>query len=269
MRNHRITDADAARLVSGRTPQGRPELDSLARSLSEFRAASYGPAPRPSAALAARLSLGGAAAISDSRESAFDAETIETTSPTTRSRSGRKRTVFGWIAGLSLGLKIVLGAALTAAAATGAGAAGVLPFGTQQTFDEVVSVVLPTTEPVDHSLDPGTDEGTDDNAVTDDDAVADDDAATDDSGDGTVTEGYDPTEGNFGSWVSKQAKDKPDSGKNFGELVSDEAKNKPHPGASDESQGTEGDSDESDDDAVSHGNGSHGDHAPAPGKKAH
>ncbi len=51
MRKHRITDADVASLVSGHTPQGRPELDELAHALSEFRAASFETTPRPSAAL--------------------------------------------------------------------------------------------------------------------------------------------------------------------------------------------------------------------------
>jgi len=42
--------------------------------------------------------------------------------------------------------------------------------------------------------------------------------------------GYDPETGNFGSWVSDQAKDKPGTGQEFGEMVSEEAKNKPHGG---------------------------------------
>jgi hypothetical protein len=254
MRKHRITDADAASLVSGHTPQGRPELDELAHALSEFRAASFETTPRPSAALLARMDVGKPSMVSESNETAFHADTIETTSLSprgSRSRKGLVRTVFTWIAGLGLGLKIALGVAVTAAAATGAGAAGVLPFGTQQAFDEVVSVVIPASEPVDE-----TDDGTDGDDVTDD------------SGDGDVTEGYDPADGNFGSWVSDQAKDKPGTGEDFGKTVSDEAKNKPHPGASDGSDGTEGD-DESDDDAVSHGNGSQSDHTPAPGKGAH
>ena len=125
-----------------------------------------------------------------------------------------------------------------------------LPFGAQQTFDEVVSVVIPAADPIDEV----TDDGTDGDDVTDD---------------GEATEGYDPAEGNFGSWVSDQAKDKPGTGKEFGEMVSDEAHNKPHPGATDESEVAEGDDDESDSDEVSHGNGSHSDTTPAPGKKAH
>ena len=190
--------------------------------------------------------------VSESNESAFNADKIETTSSTTRgnrSRKGLVRTVFTWIAGLSLGLKIALGAALTAAAATGAGAAGVLPFGAQQTFDEVVSVVIPAADPIEEI----TDDGTDGDDVTDD---------------GEATEGYDPAEGNFGSWVSDQAKDKPGTGKEFGEMVSDEAHNKPHPGATDESGVAEEGDDESDSDEVSHGNGSRSDTTPAPGKKA-
>ncbi len=129
-----------------------------------------------------------------------------------------------------------------------------LPFGAQQTFDEVVSVVIPA--------EPGSDDA---RTITDDGTEGDD--VTDDR-DGDATEGYDPAEGNFGSWVSEQAKDKPDTGKNFGEMVSDEAHNKPHPGATDESEVAEEGDDESDSDEVSHGNGSRSDTTPAPGKKA-
>jgi hypothetical protein len=234
MRKHRITDADVSALVTGRTPDGRPELEVLAQSLSEFRTASFESVPQPSAALAARLSLGGATGISVSNESAFADDNIETTSPTsrgTRSRKGLVRTVFAWIAGLSLGLKIVLGTAVAAVAATGAGAAGVLPFGTQDAFDEVVSVVVETDEGVDE----GTDEG--DEPATDDEAV----------------EGYDPADGNFGGWVSDLAKDKPGTGAEFGDFVSDEAHNKPHPGETDESQVEEGDDDTTGDTEVNSG----------------
>jgi hypothetical protein len=233
MRKHRITDADVSALVTGRTPDGRPELEVLAQSLSEFRTASFESVPQPSAALAARLSLGNATGISVSNESAFADDNIETTSPTSRgarSRKGLVRTVFTWIAGLSLGLKIALGSVVAAAAATGAGAAGVLPFGTQDAFDEVVSVVVET--------DDGLDDGTDgEEPATDDEAV----------------EGYDPADGNFGGWVSDLAKDKPGTGAEFGDFVSDEAHNKPHPGDTDESEVEEGDDDTTDDTEVNSG----------------
>jgi hypothetical protein len=260
MRKHRITATDAASLLSGHTPQGRPELDELANALSEFRVASFESTPRPSAALLARVDVGKPSAVFDSK-SAFDADMIETTSSTSRDNRSQKRPVrkvFAWIAGLGLGLKIALGATVAAAAATGAGAAGVLPFGSQQAFDEVVSIVIPAAEPVD-----GTDDGTD--------GATDGDPATDPTVDGDATEGYDPADGNFGGWVSDQAKDKPGTGKEFGGMVSDEAKNKPHtphPGASDGSQVAEGDENGSDDDEVSQGNGPQSGHTPAPGKKA-
>jgi hypothetical protein len=243
MRKHRITDADVAKLFSGHAPQGRPELELLATSLSEFRTASFESVPRPSAALSTRLGVGKPPRVSKTNASLFDVETIETTSPTRDKRSLKGvRTVFTWIAGLGLGLKIALGVAVAAAATTGAGAAGLLPFGTQQAFDEVVSVVIPA-EPED-----GIDDG-----VTDE---------------GDVTEGYDPAEGNFGGWVSDQAQDKPGTGQEFGEMVSDEAQNKPHPGATDQSGVEEGDSDESDDDEVNEGVGPQSDHGPAVTKGA-
>jgi hypothetical protein len=233
MRKHRIIDADVASLLSGHTPQGRPELEALALSLSDFRAASFESVSRPSAALAARLDVGKSSMFSVSGESAFDVDQVETTSPTTRghrSQRGLLRTVFTWIAGLGLGLKIALGATVAAAAVTGAGAAGVLPFGAQDSFDEVVSVVLST-------------ESTDDE--TDDET--DGDEVTDDPEDGVVSEHYDPALGNFGSWVSEQAQNKTE-GENFGKKISDEAHNKPHPAETEESEVEEGDSDEADDD---------------------
>jgi hypothetical protein len=241
MTKHRITDVDVSTLVAGRTPAGRPELEALAQSLSEFRAASLESAPRPSAALAARLDFGNSSSISDSRETAFDADTIETTlsARAGRTRKGLVRTVFTWIAGLSLGLKIALGTVVAAAAATGAGAAGVLPFGTQQAFDEVVSVVLPIADDSEDGTDDGLDDGTDDGSV--DEADAD---SGDDSGDDS---GYDPAEGNFGSWVSEQAHDKSGSGNDFGKTVSEEAHNKPHPHETNTSEVEEGDDDVSSD----------------------
>ena len=90
MRKHRITDADVASLVSGHTPQGRPELGELAHALSEFRAASFETAPRPSAALSARLDVGKPSMVSESNESAFNADKIETTSSTSRGNRSRK-----------------------------------------------------------------------------------------------------------------------------------------------------------------------------------
>jgi hypothetical protein len=257
MRKHRITDADASTLVTGRAPAGRPELEVLAQSLAEFRAASFGTTPRPSATLESRLALGIAPVISESKEPA-SAVSIETTSSPLRPRRTRKspvRTALTWIAGLSLGLKILLGAAVAATAAAGAGAAGVLPFGTQQAFDEVVSVVVPV-EKTDEGTDEGAGEGVDDGAV--------DEPAVDE------VEGYDPAEdGNFGGWVSDLAHDKPGTGKEFGDMVSDEAHNKPHPHETDGSQVEEGDDAPAGDVGVTNGKKDHKEPKPNNGKGAH
>ena len=175
MRKHRITDADASALVTGRTPADRPDLEELAMSLTEFRAASFELSPRPSAELAARLDLANATGISVLNEAA-DAATIETTVPAASGRAPRRGLVvrvFTWFAGLGLGVKILLGTAVVAAAATGVGAAGALPPGAQDAFDQVVSTVVPTDETDDSGTDAVTDETDGSDVVTDDGSQVD------------------------------------------------------------------------------------------------
>ena len=107
--------------------------------------------------------------------------------------------MFSWIAGLGLAAKIALGAGVAVAATAGAGAAGVLPTGAQDTFDTVVSTVVPGSQ-VDESTAPGTDDGT----------TAPDPASTNHPD-------------NFGSWVSERAKDPDKVGKTFGQETSEAA----------------------------------------------
>ena len=64
MRKHRISDDDAAALVTGTAPADRPDLTTLASAITEFRDAAFASPPRPSAELMARLELAGASEIS-------------------------------------------------------------------------------------------------------------------------------------------------------------------------------------------------------------
>jgi hypothetical protein len=138
MKNHRITDDEAAALFRGRTPHAREELSPLAAAVAEFRASSFGTPPRPSAAVASRLDLDRV-----STGGAFPPENPNMTTllPEPASSARRRRVAFEWFAGLGLAAKIAIGA--TAAAAVGvtgagaAGAAGMLPAPAQQVFEQV------------------------------------------------------------------------------------------------------------------------------------
>jgi len=167
--------------------------EALERAIGEFRAAAFESVARPSAELASRLELEGASGIS----------------PETPPHTGRV-TMASWIAGLGLAAKISLGAgvavAATLAVAGGAGAAGILPVPAQETFDTVVSSIIPN---------------------LDDDGTADDDTEVGEpSPEPTSTEHPD----NFGGWVSERAHDPNKDGHTFGTETSEAAQengNKP------------------------------------------
>ena len=108
MRNHRITDDEAAALLRGRTPHARRELSPLAAAVSEFRGSSLGTPPRPSAAVAPRLDLDRVSTIV-----ALPPENPDMTAslPLTAARSARRsRVALEWFAGLGLAAKIAIGA---------------------------------------------------------------------------------------------------------------------------------------------------------------
>ena len=201
MRKHRISDDDASALVKGRAPAARPDLALLAQSVTDFRAAAFETLPQPSAELASRLDLARASRISTVMASLSDSDTMETQTLVSRgpaSQMGRVKRMFSWLLGLGLATKIALGATVAAAAVTGGGAAGVLPFGAQDAFDTVVSVVMPTEEADDETTEPGTT-------------------------DGVVTPGE--GKGTFGESVSERAHElgKDGDGRSFGEEISEEA----------------------------------------------
>lgn len=191
MRRRRISDQDASAILNGSTPEARPDLVELTQSIAEFRSAAYSAVAQPTAQLAARMEDSAAQSLSPQ--------------PQPQPASGVQRrglTVFTWITGLGLGAKIVLGAGVALAATTGvsagAGAAGVLPTGLQDTYDTIVSSVIPAGE-----------DSTDGSPTSD----------PTDTPDPASTEHPD----NFGSFVSTGAQDPDKVGRDFGSKVSDAA----------------------------------------------
>lgn len=156
MRKHRISDDDAQALVTGEAPAERPELTSLARSISEFRVAAFATPPRPSAELRTRLDLAPASRISAGAATQVGAETSDAGKPETsrpRASVGGMKRMFAWFTGLGVAAKVVLG--VTAAAAVGAtgvgAAAGITTLVTTTTEQQQVT---PTDDPTDVSVDP-------------------------------------------------------------------------------------------------------------------
>jgi hypothetical protein len=131
MTTKRISDRDALELARGRVP-GRADLDELADLLTEYRSAVIGTAPRPSAALAAKLDLS-ATPIAMQRDGQAESES---------KGRGARRAASG-LFGMGLTVTIILGAASGAAAVVGAGSAGLLPPGAQDAFDRAVSIIVP------------------------------------------------------------------------------------------------------------------------------
>ena len=118
--------SDACELAHGRLP-AHPDLDSLADLLTAYRSAAIGPAPRPSAALSARVDL-------TATPLAMQGSNVASGVPAGGASGRAVRGLFG----LGVTVAIVLGAA-GAAAAVGMGTAGLLLSGAQDVFDQVVS----------------------------------------------------------------------------------------------------------------------------------
>jgi hypothetical protein len=130
MTKHRITEAEDAALNTA-----------LSSALSEFKAAAFERAPRPSAELLARLEMHGA--------SAGEAP-VSVSTETVSKRKKRVRQMLSWVTGLGVFAKIVLASSVASAAVLGAGAAGVLPGGAQEVFNSAVSSVTdPEATPTD------------------------------------------------------------------------------------------------------------------------
>ena len=208
MTKHRISDTEAA---------------ALAAAMSEFKAAAFEHAPRPSAELLVRLDLHSAsrkATLAQPEPKVSEATVLA--SAGTVSTQKRVRQMLSWLTGLGVLAKIVLASSVASAAVLGAGAAGVLPAGAQDAFNTVVA------------------------SVTTDDPEA------------TPTESPEPDASasghpdNFGGSVSDLAHElgKGSDGRAFGDSISDAAKNK-HKNKGNGSVGNESISDENESDEES------------------
>jgi hypothetical protein len=158
MKTTTISDRDAFELAYGRVP-ARPDLDGLADLLTAYRSAAIGSAPRPSAALSARLDLS-ATPIAMQRDAVADRST----------GAGARRAASGLL-GLGVTVAIILGAASGAAAVVGAGSAGLLPPGAQDAFDQVVSIVAPPGVAGQETADQGEAPGNSIGSTTGDDSI--------------------------------------------------------------------------------------------------
>jgi hypothetical protein len=163
MRKHRISDDDAAALVTGAAPAERPDLATLARSIAEFRDAAFASPPRPSAELRTRLELAQAGGISSEAVSNEAADAIDAAEPASsrpRASVGRMKRMFAWFTGLGIAAKVVLGATVAAAAgATGVGAAAgvniLVSASAEQEQQQVIPSDIPTEAPTGSPTDPG------------------------------------------------------------------------------------------------------------------
>ena len=125
--------SDPGELAHGRLP-ACPDLDSLADLLTAYRSAAIGPAPRPSAALSARVDL---TVTPLAMQGNVIASGVHTNDATRRAVTG--------LFGLGVTVAIILGAA-GAAAAVSMGTGGLFPPGAQDVFDQVVSDHAPLRE---------------------------------------------------------------------------------------------------------------------------
>lgn len=140
----RITDHEAELLLTGRIPQGRPDLGELAASVATFRSVAFQTVPQPTAALADRLGLSEEALAAAMPPFAADStDRGPVTAPDLERRHAGILSGMGTrLAGLGLAAKIAAGVGALALGVTVTGAAGALPGVVQEAFDEIVSAVI-------------------------------------------------------------------------------------------------------------------------------
>lgn len=225
---NRITDADAELLLAGRAPEGRPGLEELAAAVTAFRSATAKATPRPSPEMAARLDVPQDELMSARATSpGTSSRRFETDSPAPRARmrsvgaiarATERVSLFGLAARVAVGVGALL------LGITVAGAAGALPGGVQDAFDDLVSMVIPSD---------GDDKPViiDEEPAVDDESVGGEESGGDDlvpegpaSGDGEVSESPSdddakPGDGEEPDGVSEP--DEPDEGAGDEESESD------------------------------------------------
>ncbi|WP_309708209.1 hypothetical protein [Pseudolysinimonas sp.] len=142
---NRITDADAELLLAGRAPEGLPGSEELAAAVTAFRSATVEAIPRPSAELAARLSVADDELFS-ARATSPDTSSprFETDSPGARTRDAdANERAAERVSRFGLAARVAVGVGALLLGITVAGAAGALPGGVQDAFDDLVSTVTP------------------------------------------------------------------------------------------------------------------------------
>lgn len=271
MRNNRLSDADVEALLNGTAPAGRGELEPVAAFVEDLRIASFESAPRPSAALSARLgsaswispAVGGLRPVLDREAASAFAAPLP--------HRGRVRMIFSWFTGLGLAAKIAIGATVMAVGAVGAGAAQALPTPVQQSFNEIVGLAPETDAPAVEDSGADSTDTTDDTATVPDPAVEDGTPVVDPTvpvvgdDDGTADQG----KTDHATAVTEAAHDDSTEGREHGEAVSDAAhQNRGQGGSSDDSaehesgdddsageveSGDDNGADDSGDDSGSHG----------------
>lgn len=135
MRNRRITDTDAAAVMGGTAPAGRPDLADVATALSELRGSVAMSLPQPSTELRERLDAGAPGGVSAQFTPAQLAH-----EGITRASAGGARRLTARRARRRVGAIIALAIVGSLVTVTSAGAAGVLPGGVQEVFNRVVPV---------------------------------------------------------------------------------------------------------------------------------
>lgn len=203
---NRITDAEAELLLAGRTPEGRPGFGELAASVAALRSAAFETAPRPSVELAARLGVPHEELVSamatstaaSSKRFAADSSVAVARTP----RGSAISRVVERVSGFGLAARIAAGVGAFLLGITAAGAAGALPGGMQDAFDDLVSTVIPIDDDAeiviideqptvnDESVDGGSDEsGGDEVAPGEETSPDDSDEAESPSGDDSEVDG--------------------------------------------------------------------------------
>lgn len=144
-----LDDAAVERLLTGRTLDGRPELEPvtmLVRALGGLAA----DLPAPRGDLAALLAAG-----FDPADAPAAADDVPVWAPSSPTGSRVLRHPVTRLAGLSLAAKVLLGSGVAAAGVTSAAGAGVLPDPVQNSVSAVVEAVTPFEVPRSAPVDAG------------------------------------------------------------------------------------------------------------------
>lgn len=143
---NRITNDEVELLLAGRTPEGRPGFGELAAVVAALRSEAFETAPRPSDELAARLGVPHEELVSAATSTAGSSKRLAGDSSVAVARTPRSSAiarVVERVSGFGLAARIAAGVGALLLGIGAAGAAGALPGGMQDAFDDLVSTVIP------------------------------------------------------------------------------------------------------------------------------